>query len=338
VIRIHKLAASAATLGAVLVPAVGVAHHHRVNFASTTIAFHGAVTRVDWKNPHVYFWVRADDESGKQAEWEIETSSTPGLMRRGWTATTLQAGDLVTVRGNPDKNPDIKRLFAASVTKADGTTLILQGEAPNQPAVAQAKATSLEGIWSIIGGPYDRTRAATHMPLTAKGKAAAAAFDVANDPFADCVPPPVPDSLTTPYLHEIVFNDDETITLREEYWEIERTVYLDGRGHPDNGSRTNQGHSIGRWDGDVLVVDTTLFADHGFGNGSGIPSGAQKHIVERYALTDGGTTITIDYVLEDPEYLAEPFRDTRKWRYTPHLELLPNRCDLETARRYIGAD
>jgi hypothetical protein len=53
-------------------------------------------------------------------------------------------------------------------------------------------------------------------------------------------------------------------------------------------------------------------------------------------LSDGGTTLTIDYVLEDPEYLAAPVNDTRKWRYAPDLMLLPNQCDLETARRYLS--
>jgi hypothetical protein len=110
---------------------------------------------------------------------------------------------------------------------------------------------------------------------------------------------------------------------------------MDGRGHPTNGPRTNQGHSIGRWDGDVLVVDTTLFENHGYGNGSGIPTGARKHMVERYSLTDGGTTVTIDYVLQDPEYLTWPVRGSRQWRYTPELKFLPNRCDLANAQRYV---
>ena len=336
--HVHTFLGLGAIAGAVLLPISAGAHHHRINFATTTIAFHGTLTRVDWQNPHVYLWVRAPDENGKDVEWEIETSSTPSLIRRGVQQDTLQAGQEVTVRGNPDVDPQRKRLWIQSITKADGTTFVLQGPIESESAVAQQRAASLEGVWSTVGSAYDRTHAATHLPLTAKGKAAAAAFNVANDPFANCVPPPVPDSLTTPYLHEIMFNADKTITLREEYWEIERTVYMDGRGHPANGPRTNQGHSIGRWDGNVLVVDTTLFEDHGYGNGSGIPSGAGKHIVERYALTDGGATITIDYVLEDAEYLSAPAKDTRQWRYTPHLTLLPNKCDLADARRYIGND
>lgn len=332
--HLRKLAEAAVVIGTAVLPRAAGAHHHRINFAPDSIAFHGTITRVDWQNPHVYLYLRAPDESGKDAVWEIETGSTPVMTRRGVKPDTLQAGQPVTVRGKPDVDPQKKRLWLESITQADGTTLLLQGPIESELAREQQRATSLEGVWSTVGGAYDRTKPATHMPLNDKGKAAAATFDVAKDPFADCVPPPVPDSLSTPYLHEIVLHDDKTITLREEYWEIDRTVYMDGRGHSKDGPRTNQGHSIGRWDGAVLVVDTTLFDDHAFGNGSGIPSGASKHIVERYSLTDDGATITIDYVIEDPEYLAAPFKDTRQWRYTPHLELLPNKCDLDDARRY----
>ena len=330
---VSKNCALTVMLSLSLGPVVASAHHHRINFLDTTIAFHGEVTRLDWKNPHVYLYVAEQQEDGTVVTWEIETGSTPSLTRRGLTPDMLETGQLVTVRGNPDRNLDKKLMYASAVTKADGKTFVLQGRIANPDGEAVAQASSVAGVWQSLGSPYDRTQAAVFLPLTAKGEAAAAAFDVANDPFADCVPPPVPDSLSTPYLHEIIAGED-TVILREEYWEIDRIVYMDGRGHPVEGQRTNQGHSIGHWEGDVLVVDTTLFEDHGFGNGSGIPSGAGKHIVERYTLSNEGTTLTIEYVLEDPEYLSEPVTDTRQWRYAPQLELLPNECDLDIARRY----
>lgn len=324
-------AASAAVFAVTMLgPAVLWAHHHAVNFLDDVIVLDGTVTRVDWKNPHVFIFVDVNGQGARSGEWTIESSSTPSLTRRGWSPDTVKVGDLVTVRGNPDRNPERLYMSLRAITRADGSAFLLQGTPREDP---NAHAASIEGIWLSVGSPYDRTKAATHLPLTEKAKAIAAEFDVNKDPFFDCVPPPVPDSLSTPYLHQIIVNDDDTITLREEYWQIDRTVYMDGREHPANGPRTNQGHSIGHWEDGDLVVDTTLFEDHGYGNGSGIPSGAQKHIVERYALGDDGRTLSISYVLEDPEYLAAPVTDTRQWRYTPHLELQPNVCDLETARR-----
>jgi hypothetical protein len=307
------------------------AHHHAVNFLDTVSVIHGEVTRVDWRNPHVFLYVQTE-EDGQLVEWEIETGSTPSLTRRGWSPDTLKPGDRISVRGNPDRDPNRKFMSLRAVTRPDGTALVLQGQNREDP---NARAETIEGVWLAIGAPYDRTQAATHLPLTEKAQAIAARFDVGNDPFNECVPPPVPDSLSTPYLHQIIFNDDDTITLREEYWEIDRLVYMDGRGHPENGPRTNQGHSIGHWEDGALIVDTTLFDDHGYGNGSGIPNGPQKHIVERYSLSDDGKMLSIDYVLEDPEYLSAPVTDTRQWRWAPHLELQPNVCDLEVAQRSI---
>jgi len=330
----HRRFISAAALAAIALAVVNPAdaHHSRSNFAATSIVVRGVVDRVEWQNPHVYFFI-VEETGGGRIEWQVEAQSTPGLLRRGWQPNSLSAGETVTLRGNPDRDSR-PLIFADTITKTDGTTLRVQGPSTLSQTTAQ-HAPSLEGIWAAVGAPFDRSRAASELPLTDKGRAAAAAFDVRNDPFAECIPPQVPDSLSTPYLHAIEIGEN-VVLLREEYWEVDRVVYMDGRGHPSAGPRTNQGHSIGHWDGDTLVVDTTLFADHGFGNGSGIPSGAQKHIVERYSLNDDQTTLTIDYVLEDPEYLREPVRGSRTWRFAPGLEFIPNRCDADNARRYTN--
>ena len=117
--------------------------------------------------------------------------------------------------------------------------------------------------------------------------------------------------------------------LRSEFFDVTRTVYMDGRGHPVNGERTNQGHSIGWWEGDTLVVDTTLLADHRAGNSPrGVPSGAQKRMVERFSLSEDGTQAIVDVFVEDPEFLAEPFETQLEIVYSPHLELYSYECQL----------
>ena len=129
---------------------------------------------------------------------------------------------------------------------------------------------------------------------------------------------------------------DDIVIIRSEFNDAERVVYMDGRRHPDDGERTNQGHSIGSWEGSTLVVDTRLFAE----NRSpfpflGIPSGAEKHVVERFSLDEDGTRLLIDIYLEDPEYLAESVKTDFVWNYAPHLELLDFDCDPEVARRFL---
>ena len=63
--------------------------------------------------------------------------STMGLVRRGWSRDSLAVGDVITIRANPDKNPDRKLLFGMTYTKADGSTLSSQGQARG-PAHADA--------------------------------------------------------------------------------------------------------------------------------------------------------------------------------------------------------
>jgi hypothetical protein len=135
--------------------------------------------------------------------------------------------------------------------------------------------------------------------------------------------------------------------IRSEFFNVDRTVHMDGRGHPREGERTNQGHSIGRWEDGALVVDTTLFAEHRLGNSQGLsiasrlantqglPSGPRKRVVERYQLSQDGTRLLINFVLEDPDYLAEPLTISTEWDFAPTLQPLRFGCDPEQAQRFL---
>jgi hypothetical protein len=311
-----------------------------VNFLQETIAFEGEVVRFAWANPHSHVYVAARDASGQMIEWEIETSSTPVLTRAGWTKDSLQPGEHVTVRLQPYR--DRTRTFGLSqaITKEDGTVLTSVRAATTEP---RPRAQSVFGVWQPAGsrgggqgiapGPPDQ--AALSLPLTAKAKEAAAKFTMRDNPLNECIAPTSPESIGVPYLHALEARGTN-ILLRDEYWEVDRLVYMDGRAPV--GARTPQGHSVGRWEGDELVVETTHFADNVWGPARGIPSGAGKRVVERYRLTDGGETLTIDFTIEDPEYLTEAFSGSDQWRYVPDLQLLPNSCDREIAQRYIERD
>lgn len=323
--------------------APALAHHSRVNFLNETIAFEGEVVRFDWTNPHSHLYVAGRDTNGRPVQWEVESSSTPVLTRRGWARDSLQPGDHVTVRGQPYRDRTRPFVLLQTVTKADGTTLA-SGQGPG-PEGAPPRASSIFGVWQTFGargggqgiapGPPDQ--AAISLPLTAKGKAAAASFSLRANPLNECIAPTTPESIGVPYLHALE-RSGEHVLLRDEYWEQTRTVYMDGRGHPPANERSPLGHSTGRFEGDVLVVETTNFAANVWGTARGIPSGAGKRVLERYRLTDGGETLTIEFTLEDPEYLTEPVSGAERWRYAPYLELLPNECDLEVAHRYLDAD
>jgi hypothetical protein len=110
---------------------------------------------------------------------------------------------------------------------------------------------------------------------------------------------------------------------------------MDGRGHPNISERFQTGHSVGHWEGDTLVVDTTNFADHRAPYQIGVPSGAQKRVVERYRLIEDGTRIALEFVVEDPEYMTTPLRHARELIYSPHISTSTFGCDPEAARMFL---
>ncbi len=112
-------------------------------------------------------------------------------------------------------------------------------------------------------------------------------------------------------------------------------MYVDGRGHPNADERSHEGHSIGWWEDDVLVVDTANFPDNRSPYHNGIPSGAQKHVVEHYRLGEDSTRMTLEFLLEDPEYIVVSMTHTRDLLYSPHLDMSPFNCDLEATRRFV---
>ncbi len=319
---------AAALTVALVVPSPVLGHHSSSIYdAESVLTLLGTVRRYEWRNPHVYIYVEVEDEAGQPVEWELEGGSTPLMVRGGWTATTLTPGDAVSARVNPNKNTDRRNAWLLALSKEDGTSVTRwsTGGASNVPA------TDISGVWDALRG-FQELRF-VRGELTERGAAAEAAFDESQNPVKDCIAAPVPLLTYLPYRNEIEIRDDR-VFIRSEYFSVERIVYMDGRGHPADAERTNQGHSIGRWNGDVLVVDTVLFADSPTGNRSGVPSGAQKHVVERFELSENRTRLKVEFSVEDPEFMVGPSTGEVIWDHVPDREMLPFECDPEIAIRY----
>lgn len=91
-----------AALACALLAAGSVAAHHSFSGqfnADDPVAFEGVVTRIEWQNPHVWFYVDAVDEDGNVVHWEAETTNPNTLLRRGWKPDDLKVGDRVKVEG-----------------------------------------------------------------------------------------------------------------------------------------------------------------------------------------------------------------------------------------------
>jgi hypothetical protein len=98
-----------------------MAHHSfAAEFDSNkTLKMTGVVTKIDWTNPHVWFYVDVKDDSGKVTNWGFEMGPPHLLQGSGWTRTTMKLGDQVNVIGSAAKNGS-NRANARTVTTADG--------------------------------------------------------------------------------------------------------------------------------------------------------------------------------------------------------------------------
>ena len=318
------------------------AHHSDAGIdMESIVAFEGVVTDFVWRNPHVYVLVDRDGGDGEAVEWELQMGPVNVISRRGWRRDTLQPGDRVSVRAHAalsgrtygiidsiDKDGGLQLAAAAGAAPAPATTTTLEGRWIADRSVTMSYPGGFDGFFNAL------------LTLNDAGRAAKAAYDPLSDenPEASCVGRPTPAALvsTSLYLMEIDIREEEqTVVLRSEYFDEVRTVYMDGREHPDPSERFVTGHSIGWWEGDTLVVDTRNFEDHRSPYQVGVPSGGQKHVVERYGLNEDGVHIDLEFTLDDPEFMAEPMVHSRQLNYSPHMQMFPGECDPEATSRFV---
>jgi len=86
---------------------------------SKPIELKGVVTKIDWANPHVYFYLDVKDEKGSNTTWGCETTGPGALHRQGWNRDSLKVGDQITVDGYPARDGS-KLIDARRVTLPDG--------------------------------------------------------------------------------------------------------------------------------------------------------------------------------------------------------------------------
>ncbi len=112
-----------------------------------------------------------------------------------------------------------------------------------------------------------------------------------------------------------------------------RRIYTDGRAHPEDADLTLHGHSIGHWEGDVLVVDTTAIAPQAYiapSEAVGIPNNGDMHIVERLHLPKPNVLYD-DLEITAPKVLTGTWKTTRIFRRYPdrHYEIIEGECEQE---------
>lgn len=128
------LTMTAAAFAATIVLTTPVFAHHSfaAEFdANKPVTLTGTVTKIEWTNPHAYFFIDVKDASGKVTNWGLEMGSPNGLMRQGWSRNSLKIGDEVTVEGSQAKDGS-KLANARSVVLANGQKLFAASSQGNK--------------------------------------------------------------------------------------------------------------------------------------------------------------------------------------------------------------
>lgn len=121
------------------------------------------------------------------------------------------------------------------------------------------------------------------------------------------------------------------VTMLSEDSIVPRTIYMNSTEHPDDIDPSWTGHSIGRWEGETLVVETVGFNDRAWLSFyDRVPKSEKAKITERISLTDGGKTLVDELTIEDPQSLLAPWRYTLTYKRmpddTPRLEAI---CEVD---------
>lgn len=163
--------------------------------------------------------------------------------------------------------------------------------------------------------------------LTPEGQALQNRNTPANDPTILCAPY----GLVREAMNALpirIHEEGENIVIDYEEWNEMRTIYMDGRGHPADLEPTPLGHSIGRYEGDALVVETVAISPdiyYSFQSGGGYSD--QTSVVERYTIASDPKRLLLEMTVTDPVMLREPQRFIKTWLWTPDVELVEDSCE-----------
>jgi len=200
-----------------------------------------------------------------------------------------------------------------------------QERADAAKAQATASAHDLSGVWYVHkfqptmypGGepplqPWAKIQAKANNPET-------------NDPHLSCLPHGMPMFMYSRQPMEY-FQIPGRIVVHVEDDPVLREIYMDGRQHPKDPDPTYNGHSIGHWEGDTLVVDTIGLKPNTWADHNGLPHSDALHVMERIHRVNHDT-LEDDFTIDDPKAYTKIWTATQTYDLKPDWEILENVCE-----------
>ena len=332
---------AAALLG---ISTAALAHHGMGLYdRSKPVELHGVIRGIDFVNPHSYLRFDAVGADGKTIAMRCEMRAATLLRRSGWTPEMFVTGAQATVYGFAHRDDptacyleDIKIGDAPRMNRNDQFEVTSKTDLSNRPARLPSGEPNISGDWAqeqwviargagglvpkhLVADVESGKVAVKDIPpsgwgprpvtLTARGKTEADAFRMwspQDNPRLRCRPT----SIILDWVFDGPVNritqEKDRIVIDYGLFSFERVIWMNMAAHPKNITPSYAGHSIGHWEGDVLVVDTIGFEPGVLA--APVKHSDQLHVVERFKLDPKAWTLTRDYVAEDPVYFTDQYQ------------------------------
>ena len=302
------------------------------------VRYVAAISTIAWAQTATITGVITDPDGGvvKDASIQAKNSATGAITRATSSATgeyrlELAAGNYeiavpmpccqygsfsqanIAVQAAASSRLDIHLPWGANLgTIADDPILLLnefrdRAAVPSGPAPRMPDGKpDLSGIWINVYNPD--TPAPALQPWAAELLRQRMENNSKDYPGGFCLPANAA-PITRAFPYKFVQTPKLIVVLHESDTPGIRQIFLDGRGHPKDMNPTWEGHSIGHWEGDTLVVDTTGYNDRAWLSLSGIPHTEKLHTVERIRRPDYGH-LQVEITMDDSEAFTAPWKRT----------------------------
>ena len=309
-----------AVIALAVIPATVLSHHSRSEFADEVIELEGELVNVIWRNPHAALDIKVTNAQGEDEVWRIETFGSPNLFgRMGVMQDQFFTGQKVTVAGSVSERRS-NYFLGIHVLLESGVEAVL---APNieprwtQNHVGGAQNSDVDlskivdaasedkgifRVWSITG----RGRGSTNRsyPYTDETRQALTDWDPLEAPVTRCEPQGMPVVMNQPA--GFLFTDmGDYYKLDAEFFGSVRTIHLADAQPPETQDPSIMGYSVGRLEGNTLIVETSRVNAEYF-NTTGAPQSDQATFTERFTLSEDQTELAYRLDIRDSVTFTEP--------------------------------
>ena len=321
------------------------------------------MTRIEWSTPNAFIFVDARDAAGVVVNWAIQTASPLELSRGGWKRSALQVGNVVTVEASPAHGTSRQALARSIVVKASGRRLFTaraatRAAASTAPAprwpdgrVRLGAAPGQKGYWGapsaralventstpvrvnddgLLVNLADADRVAPMQPWAKAVYLHRQRTRLKDDPLARCMPPGGPRQFLMPNGFQLV----EQPALRRilvlmgggnRNW---RVIHTDGRPEEPAAEAvlTFYGTSVGRWEKDTLVVESTGYNERFWFTSGGLPHTEALRLVERFSRPNLGT-LRYEVTVDDPRTYTRAWTGGWTVQWVPNEDIQESFCE-----------